>query len=114
MELAAPTGRVLSIALKVLAPCLLVTRIVTRWMTGKDDAGLTRLGLARLIAYAPAQDTLTPGDSEVLAHILFADRVTLAEIRTPIDPVGSADADAPASTLLEREDIAASARMPRY
>ena len=114
MELAAPTGRVLSIALKVLAPCLLVTRIVTRWMTGKDDAGLTRVGLARLIAYAPAQGTLTPGESEVLAHILFAHRVTLAEIRTPIDLVVSADADAPASTLLEREDIAAFARIPLY
>ncbi|HQS44928.1 CNNM domain-containing protein [Reyranella sp.] len=114
MELAAPAGRVLSVALKVLAPCLIVTRIVTRWMTGKDDAGLTRVGLARLISNAPAQGTLTAAESEVLAHILFAHRVTLSEIRTPIELVVSAAANAPASTLLDRKDVAAFARIPLW
>lgn len=114
MELAAPTGRVLSVLLKILAPCLVVTRMVTRWMTGKDDGGMTRLGLARLISYAPAQGTLTAGESDLLAHILFAHHVSVAQVRTPIEFVVSADANAPVSSLLEREEAAAFARIPLY
>lgn len=114
MELAAPTGRVLSIVLKVLAPCLVATRMVTRWITGKEDGGMTRVGLARLIAYAPAQGALSLPESEVLTHILFAHRVTLAEVRTPLNLVVSAEASAPISTFLERDDLAAFARIPLY
>lgn len=108
------TGYVLTILLKVFRPILPVTRWITAWLAGEGSETITRNGLARIIAYAPSMGVLSQGESDVLAHMLFAHGVTLADAHTPLDSVASFPASATADALMHARRHIHFARIPLH
>jgi Mg2+/Co2+ transporter CorB len=113
-RLASPVGHSLFHLLRGMAPLLVLTRALTGWLTRGASSRLTRRELATLITTAPQEGAISASESELLAHLIYVDAVSLHEVTTAAAAVFMLNADDRIADLLAAPRADAFSRIPLF
>jgi CBS domain containing-hemolysin-like protein len=114
VSLAGITGYCLHHLMILMAPFLVLTRALTRRVGQESSEGLTRRELAALISSAPNDGAISKPEADLLASMIYAQEVTLADVHTPAGLVFMMAEDATVGDLLASEEADAFSRIPLY
>lgn len=112
-ELADGVGRMIAILLWLFAVLLPAFRAFTSFLAG-EETGLTRRGLAAMIASAPEEGILSVEESELIAHIVYMSEVTIERLITPLQLTSMLPETAALTSFLDDETITRYSRIPIY
>lgn len=111
--LADPVGRSLAGLLRLVGVLLPLFRAFTSLFAGKE-AGMTRRGLAAMIASAPDEGILSVEESELISHIVYMSGVTIEHLIVPLELTTLLAENSPLAAFLDDESIARYSRIPLY
>ncbi len=93
---------------------LILTRLLTRFLTRKKQASISRGELAAMITLATREGTLPAADSRVVANVLRYHEIKIEDVMTPRTVVTMLPAEASIAELLADENCRVFSRIPLF
>jgi CBS domain containing-hemolysin-like protein len=112
--LAAPVGHTLRALVAGMGPLLILTRALTRLITRKERAKLSRGEVRAFLSVARGEGALAPDEERWHANLLELEELRVADVFTPRTVVQMLPEDATAADLVGTSDVEPFSRLPLY
>jgi CBS domain containing-hemolysin-like protein len=107
-------GRVLHFLTRAMAPALVVSRALTRWLARGRPSAISRAELAAVIEAAASEGALNSVESTVLDNLLRIDEVKVEDVMTPRTVIFTMPVEGSVQDLLSQPEAKSYSRIPLY